>query len=132
MPKLQKQDVKVYKALVGEVKRQQDGMEMIASENYVSPAVLEALGSVFTNKYSEGYPGKRYYGGQTYTDVVESLAIERVKEIFSAEHVNVAAFRMSGQYDSLQRTFESRGYGSGNGLVARRAFIAWSPRNIGS
>jgi glycine hydroxymethyltransferase len=89
MPKLQKQDVKVYKALVGEVKRQQDGMEMIASENYVSPAVLEALGSVFTNKYSEGYPGKRYYGGQTYTDVVESLAIERVKEIFSAEHVNV-------------------------------------------
>ena len=64
-------------------------MEMIASENYVSGAVLEALGSIFTNKYSEGYPGKRYYGGQTYTDVVENLAIERAKRLFGAEHVNV-------------------------------------------
>jgi len=89
MPKLKKQDSQVYKALQGEIKRQQEGMEMIASENYVSGAVLEALGSVFTNKYSEGYPGKRYYGGQTYTDVVESLAIERAKKIFGAEHVNV-------------------------------------------
>lgn len=64
-------------------------MELIASENYVSRAVLEALGSVFTNKYSEGYPGKRYYGGQAYTDEVESLAIERAKKLFEAEHVNV-------------------------------------------
>jgi len=87
--KLQKNDVKVYQALQGETKRQKEGMEMIASENYVSQAVLEALGSVFTNKYSEGYPGKRYYGGQTYTDIIESLAIERVKKIFGAEHVNV-------------------------------------------
>ena len=87
--KLQKQDVKVYEAIKGETKRQQEGMEMIASENYVSPAVLEALGSIFTNKYSEGYTGKRYYGGQTYTDVVENLAIERAKKIFGAEHVNV-------------------------------------------
>jgi len=62
---------------------------LIASENYVSGAVLEALGSVFTNKYSEGYPGKRYYGGQTYTDAVESLAIERAKKLFGAEHVNI-------------------------------------------
>ena len=89
MPKLKNQDPKIYKAMQGELKRQQEGMELIASENYVSPAVLEALGSVFTNKYSEGYPGKRYYGGQTYTDVVESLAIERAKKIFGAEHVNV-------------------------------------------
>lgn len=89
MPKLKKQDPKIYAAIVGETKRQQEGMEMIASENYVSPGVLEALGSIFTNKYSEGYPGRRYYGGQAYTDVVESLAIERAKKIFGAEHVNV-------------------------------------------
>ncbi|MFH0820583.1 MAG: serine hydroxymethyltransferase [Candidatus Peregrinibacteria bacterium] len=86
---LKKQDSPVYKALLGEMKRQSEGMELIASENYVSPAVLEALGSVFTNKYSEGYPGRRYYGGQTYTDVVENLAIERAKKLFKAEHVNV-------------------------------------------
>jgi glycine hydroxymethyltransferase len=64
-------------------------MELIASENYVSEAVLEALGSIFTNKYSEGYPGHRYYGGQTYTDIVENLAIERAKKLFGAEHANV-------------------------------------------
>ncbi len=89
MKNIKKQDPKVYEAIMGELKRQQEGMEMIASENYVSPAVLEALGSVFTNKYSEGYPGHRYYGGQEYTDVVESLAIARAKKIFGAEHVNV-------------------------------------------
>ncbi|MEI8096885.1 MAG: serine hydroxymethyltransferase, partial [Candidatus Moraniibacteriota bacterium] len=77
------------KALLGEQKRQEEGFEMIASENYVSEAVLEALGTVFTNKYSEGYPGRRYYGGQEFTDVVERLAIERAKKIFGAEHVNV-------------------------------------------
>jgi len=86
---LKKQDPQIYKATLGEIKRQQEGMEMIASENYVSEAVLEALGTVFTNKYSEGYPGKRYYGGQEYTDVVETLAIERAKKLFGAEHVNV-------------------------------------------
>lgn len=89
MSKLAKNDPKVYKAILGETKRQQEGMELIASENYVSPGVLEALGSVFTNKYSEGYPGRRYYGGQDYTDVVENLAIERAKKIFGAEHINV-------------------------------------------
>ncbi len=89
MKKLQKQDPKIYKAIINETKRQKEGMELIASENYVSEAVLEALGSVFTNKYSEGYPGKRYYGGQEYTDVVETLAIERAKKLFGAEHVNV-------------------------------------------
>lgn len=86
---LKKSDKTIYSAISGEIKRQQEGMELIASENYVSKAVLEALGTVFTNKYSEGYPGKRYYGGQEYTDVVESLAIERAKKIFGAEHVNV-------------------------------------------
>jgi glycine hydroxymethyltransferase len=86
---LKKQDPDVYNALVGEMKRQTDGVELIASENYISPAVLEIMGSVFNNKYSEGYPGKRYYGGQEFTDAVETLAIERAKKLFNAGHVNV-------------------------------------------
>ncbi len=89
MKSLKQQDQEVYQAVKGEEKRQKEGMELIASENYVSRAVLEALGSVFTNKYSEGYPGKRYYGGQDFTDQVESLAIERAKKLFRAQHVNV-------------------------------------------
>lgn len=86
---LRKADKAVYEALTGEEKRQEEGLEMIASENYVSRAVLEALGTVFTNKYSEGYPGRRYYGGQEFTDQVETLALERVKKLFGAEHANV-------------------------------------------
>lgn len=87
---LQELDPVVFAALYGEEERQRDGMELIASENYVSPAVLGALGSIFTNKYSEGYPGKRYYGGQKYTDIVENLAIERAKKLFpGANYVNV-------------------------------------------
>ncbi len=89
MKNIKKQDPQVYKAILGEIKRQQEGMELIASENYVSEAVLEALGTVLTNKYSEGYTGRRYYGGQKYTDIIESLAIERAKKLFNAEHVNV-------------------------------------------
>ena len=88
-PFLQKEDKKVFEALTHEEIRQRDGLEMIASENYVSEAVLEALGSAFTNKYSEGYPGRRYYGGQENTDVIEALAIERAKKLFGAEHANV-------------------------------------------
>lgn len=86
---IQKQDKAVWKSIMGELERQQEGMELIASENYVSEAVLEALGSVFTNKYSEGYPGKRYYGGQKYTDETEKIAISRAKKLFGAEHANV-------------------------------------------
>lgn len=86
---LKKQDKQVLAAIQGETKRQQEGMELIASENYVSKAVLETLGTVFTNKYSEGYPGKRYYGGQEYTDKIEKIAIERAKKLFGAEHANV-------------------------------------------
>ncbi len=82
-------DPDIYKALMGEMRRQVEGVELIASENYVSPAVLETMGSVFNNKYSEGYPGKRYYGGQEYTDIIESLAIERAKQLFGAGHANV-------------------------------------------
>lgn len=83
------QDTEVFDALVGEEAREARGIELIPSENYVSKAVLEASGSVFTNKYSEGYPGKRYYGGQTYTDIVETLAIERAKELFNCKFANV-------------------------------------------
>ncbi len=86
---LKAQDPATYKALIGEMERQTEGVELIASENYISPAVMEAMGSVFNNKYSEGYPGKRYYGGQEYTDVVESLAIERAKNLFGCAHANV-------------------------------------------
>ncbi len=86
---LEKIDGAVYNSLKAEMQRQKEGIEMIPSENYVSAAVLEALGSVFTNKYSEGYVGKRYYGGQENTDVIEQLAIDRAKQLFKAEHVNV-------------------------------------------
>ncbi len=86
---LQQCDPDVYEALFGEMRRQADGVELIASENYVSPAVLEAMGTVFNNKYSEGYPGRRYYGGQEYTDVVERLAIDRAKKLFDCAHANV-------------------------------------------
>ncbi len=82
-------DPDIYAALTGEMQRQADGVELIPSENYVSPAVLEIMGSVFNNKYAEGYPGKRYYGGQEFTDAVESLAIERAKRLFNATHANV-------------------------------------------
>ncbi len=82
-------DPQISNAIDNEVRRQHEGLELIASENFVSEAVLEAAGSVFTNKYAEGYPGKRYYGGCEFTDVVENLARERVKKLFGAEHANV-------------------------------------------
>jgi glycine hydroxymethyltransferase len=82
-------DPEISNAIDNEVRRQHEGVELIASENFVSEAVLEAAGSVFTNKYAEGYPGKRYYGGCEFTDVVENLARERVKKLFGAEHANV-------------------------------------------
>lgn len=86
---LKRQDPDVYAALMGEMQRQREGVELIPSENYISPAVLETMGTVFNNKYSEGYPGRRYYGGQEFTDAVEALAIERAKKLFRCEHANV-------------------------------------------
>ncbi|MCA9362170.1 serine hydroxymethyltransferase [Candidatus Kaiserbacteria bacterium] len=83
------QDSEVYDALIGEEERERTGIELIPSENYVSLAVREAEGSVLTNKYAEGYPGRRYYGGQQYTDVVETLAIERAKQLFNCAYANV-------------------------------------------
>lgn len=92
MPTLKTTDPAVSEILEKEMHRQATGLELIPSENYVSESVLEAAGSIFTNKYSEGYPGKRYYGGQEFTDQVETLAIERAKQLFGAEHVNVQPY----------------------------------------
>jgi glycine hydroxymethyltransferase len=86
---LEQQDVDVFAALKGEEQRQKSGIELIPSENYTFPEVLATLGSVFTNKYSEGYPGRRYYGGQEYTDQIEILARDRAKAVFRCEHANV-------------------------------------------
>lgn len=86
---IKKQDKELFDTIAGEEKREAEGLELIPSENYVSRAVREANGSVFTNKYSEGYPGKRYYGGQEFTDKAELLAIERAKKIFNCDHANV-------------------------------------------
>ncbi len=89
MRNLEAVDRQVHEAILDEIRRQGEGLELIASENFVSPAVLEAMGSVFTNKYAEGYPGKRYYGGCEYADVVEELGRTRACELFEADHANV-------------------------------------------
>jgi len=89
MNAIKKNDKALYKAITGEQKRQHDNLELIASENYATDAVLEAQGSVLTNKYAEGYPGRRWYGGCEHVDVVESLAIDRAKKLYKAEHANV-------------------------------------------
>ena len=86
---IESQDPQLWAAMSGEIERQQDGLEMIASENYTSAAVMQAVGSVLTNKYAEGYPGRRYYGGCEFVDVVEDLARDRAKELFGAEFANV-------------------------------------------
>ncbi len=89
MSQLSKQDKAVAEAVEKEINRQRNGIELIASENFVSGAVLETMGTVLTNKYSEGYPGRRYYGGNQFIDLTENLAIERAKKLFGAEHANV-------------------------------------------
>ena len=85
-------DPEIADAILRELKRQQEGIELIPSENYTTRAVLQAVGSVFTNKYSEGYPAKRYYGGNEIVDEVETIAIERAKKLFGCEHVNVQPY----------------------------------------
>ena len=89
MSALRSADPALWSALQNEQKRQHDGLELIASENYTSAAILEAAGTILTNKYAEGYPGRRYYGGCEYVDVVETLAIDRAKQLFGAQHANV-------------------------------------------
>jgi len=100
---LKQQDPSAYRALLGEQRRQKNGLELIASENYASAAVLAAMGSVLTNKYSEGYPGKRYYGGNKFIDQAENLAIARAKKLFRPEHVNVQPY--SGSPANLEVYF---------------------------
>ena len=92
MKRLEESDKEVFEIMQSELKRQEEGLEMIPSENFVSKAVLEAMGSVFTNKYSEGYPGKRYYGGNEFIDKVETLAIERAKKAFNVPYANVQPY----------------------------------------
>lgn len=103
------QDAEVWDILGREKKRQDDEIELIASENYASPAVIEALGSIFNNKYSEGYPGKRYYGGNKIIDEIEVLAIERAKKLFGAEHVNVQPLSGSPANASVYMAFLNPG-----------------------
>ncbi|MCK5832822.1 serine hydroxymethyltransferase [bacterium] len=86
---LKKDDIEIYEAITLELRRQREGLELIASENYTSPAVMEAVGCIMTNKYAEGYPHKRYYGGCKYVDMAEDIARDRAKELFGAEHANV-------------------------------------------
>src|SRR5680860_1345890 len=102
---LQNQDSAVFDIVAREEKRQNEELELIASENYVSPAVLEAMATVLTNKYSEGYPGHRYYGGNYIIDDIENLAIERVKKLFDAEHVNVQSLSGSPANASVYMAF---------------------------
>jgi len=102
---LRESDPEVYEALIGEEQRQKSGVELIPSENYTYPEVLATLGSVFTNKYSEGYPGRRYYGGQEFTDRIENLARERAKKLFRAEHANVQPLSGSPMNQAVYMAF---------------------------
>jgi glycine hydroxymethyltransferase len=102
---LKQNDPEVFQAIRGEEQREREGIELIPSENYTYPEVLAANGSVFTNKYSEGYPGRRYYGGQTYTDQIERLAIERAKQVFRCEHANVQALSGSPMNQAVYFAF---------------------------
>src|SRR3989441_5122726 len=103
MPKtLAELDPELHAALAAEARRQSDNLELIASENYASEAVLEAQGSLLTNKYAEGYPGKRYYGGCEFVDVAETLAIERAKKLFGADYANVQPHSGSQRSESTR------------------------------
>ena len=106
---LSRNDPELFEALVGEENRQRRGIELIPSENYTFPEVLAALGSVFTNKYSEGYPGRRYYGGQQFTDAIEELARERAKRLFRSEHANVQPLSGSPMNQAVYLAFMKPG-----------------------
>ena len=106
---IKKEDVEVYNAIENELHRQEDNIELIASENFVSNAVLEACGSIMTNKYAEGYPAKRYYGGCEYIDVVENLAIERVTKLFNVKYANVQPHSGSQANMAVYRALLNKG-----------------------
>ena len=105
LEEIKKNDPEIYDAIRGEIKRQEYKLELIASENFVSKSVLEAAGSVLTNKYAEGYPAKRYYGGCEFVDIAEELARERAKKLFKCAHVNVQPH--SGSSANLAAYFSS-------------------------
>ncbi len=109
MKSLEIADPEIFKAISNELNRQEYGLELIPSENFVSKAVMQALGSIMTNKYSEGYPSKRYYGGNQFIDIAESLAIERAKKLFNAEHVNVQPY--SGSPANIEVYFALLNFG---------------------
>ena len=109
VPECLRGDAEVYGAIAGECARQEAHIELIASENFVSPAVLAAMGSPLTNKYAEGYPGRRYYGGCGWEDTVETIAIERAKALYGAEHANVQAH--SGSQANMAVYFALLQYG---------------------
>src|SRR5437868_10369286 len=107
--KLKTVDADIANVIAHEKQRQQENIELIASENFTSEAVMEAQGSVMTNKYAEGYPGKRYYGGCEFVDVVETLAIERAKKLFGSEHANVQPHSGTQANIAVLMTFLSPG-----------------------
>ena len=112
---IEQNDPGVWAAIDAEAERQQDGLEMIASENYVSPAIMQAVGSVLTNKYAEGYPGRRYYGGCKHVDVVETLARDRAKQLFG----------QPGEFRRVSHGGATRRHGVGARSSARRPLDAW-------
>ena len=121
LKELYSSDAEVAIAMEQELTRQRSHIELIASENFVSPAVIAAVGSHLTNKYAEGYPGKRYYGGCEYVDMVEELAIERAKKLFGAEHANVQPHSgSSGQYGGLLCFFAAGRQNTGYESCSRR------------
>ena len=125
---LQQNDVTIFEAIEKESNRQHTTLELIASENFVSEAVLEAMGTVITNKYAEGYPGKRYYGGCEYVDIAEDVARDRLKELFGAEHANVQPH--SGAQANMAvfySFFTARGYSDGNEPFSWWSLNAWKP-----
>ena len=124
---LQSFDPDIANAIRGEERRQSDGVEMIPAENYTYPEVLAALGSVLTNKYSEGYPGRRYYGGQEYTDMIENIARDRACTLFRAEHANVQPLSGSPMNQACYFAFLEPGrHSAGDGPFAWRSPDAWS------
>ena len=106
---LKQNDREVFDAIIGEEEREQKGIELIPSENYTYPEVFAALGSVFTNRYSEGYPGKRYYGGQKYSDLIEDLARDRAKKLFRCDHANVQPLSGSPMNQAVYLAFMKPG-----------------------
>jgi len=123
-------DPEIYEAIRHEVERQHGQIELIASENFTSEAVLEATGSVFTNKYAEGYPGKRYYGGCEFTDVVENLARDRAKKLFGAEYVNVQPHSGSQANQAAYASVLQPGYHHGAEPRPRRPPHARPPAQL--